>query len=183
INKGARHQQLISSGIEPTGTIEKVRKLQFAVINAGARSGGAADVTLVDEPIPTYTCYRMDRLKWIRLTGEQDTAAIFTTLVSVVILVAVAVWVRKTRKQKQAAAMSPPGPWGLPLLGYLPFLGKKHHIFFRDLSCKYGPVISVRLGAVNVVVLNSYQSIREGFSKKQLLARNSNVVLEQAGVL
>ncbi|KAM7281846.1 cytochrome P450 2J4 [Ixodes scapularis] len=41
---------------------------------------------------------------------------------------------------------------------------------------------SVRLGAVNVVILNSYQSIREGFSKKQLLARTSNIVLEQAGV-
>lgn len=48
--------------------------------------------------------------------------------------------------------------------------------YFRDIFR------SVRLGAVNVVVLNSYQSIREGFSKKQLLARKSNAVLEQAGV-
>ncbi|XP_040070100.1 cytochrome P450 2J4 [Ixodes scapularis] len=124
----------------------------------------------------------MDRLKRIRLTGEQDAGAIFTTLVSALILVAVALWVRNTRKHKRATELSPPGPWGLPLLGYLPFLRRKQHIFFRDLSRKYGPVLSVRLGAVNVVILNSYQSIREGFSKKQLLARTSNIVLEQAGV-
>ncbi|CAN8012798.1 unnamed protein product, partial [Ixodes pacificus] len=125
--------------------------------------GGAADVIVFDERV-TYTCYRMDRLKRIRLTGEQDTAAIFTALVSALILVAVALWVGKTRKHKRATALSPPGPWGLPLLGYLPFLRRKQHVFFRDLSRKYGPVFSVRLGAVNVVILNSYQSIREGFS-------------------
>ncbi|CAN8032896.1 unnamed protein product, partial [Ixodes persulcatus] len=134
----------------------------------------------------TYSClhplYRMDRLRRIGLTEEQDAGAIFTTVASVLILVVVALWVRKTRKHKRATVLSPPGPWGLPLLGYLPFLRRKQHIVFRDLSRKYGPVFSVRLGAVNVAILNSYQSIREGFSKKQLLARTSNIVLEQAGV-
>ncbi|CAN8032898.1 unnamed protein product, partial [Ixodes persulcatus] len=144
--------------------------------------GAAADVTVFDECIPTYTCHSMDRLKRIRLTGEQDTAAIFTALISALSLVAVAHWVRKTQKHKRSTLSSPPGPWGLPLLGYLPFLRRKQHIFFRDLSRKYGPVFSVRLGVVNVVILNSYKSIREGFSKKQLLARASNILLEQAGV-
>lgn len=35
----------------------------------------------------------------------------------------------------------PPGPKGIPLLGYLPFLGTNHHQLFLDLSKIYGPVV------------------------------------------
>lgn len=113
---------------------------------------------------------------------ERDAATLLITLVSTSLLVALAVWVQRNRKHKQAKVPFPPGPWGLPLLGYLPFLRRKQHIIFRDLAYRYGPLFSVRLGAVNVVILNSYESIREAFSKKQLLARTSSIFLKQAGV-
>ncbi|KAG0484886.1 hypothetical protein HPP92_008965 [Vanilla planifolia] len=46
----------------------------------------------------------------------------------------------------------PPGPKGLPLLGYLTQLGPLPHQTFHRLSEKYGPLLHVRLGVVPVVV-------------------------------
>lgn len=60
----------------------------------------------------------------------------------------------------------PPGPMGLPLLGYLPFLGDKPYLKFTELSKKYGPVFSFYLGSRLVVVLNDFSSIREAFVKQ-----------------
>ncbi|CAN7975270.1 unnamed protein product, partial [Ixodes persulcatus] len=97
------------------------------------------------------------------------------------LLVVFAAWVHRSRKHKASRKSFPPGPWGLPLVGYLPFLRRKQHVVFRDLAHKYGPVFSVRLGVVNVVILNSYESVQEAFSKKQLLARTPKLFLTQAG--
>ncbi|XP_054711043.1 uncharacterized protein LOC129220640 [Uloborus diversus] len=65
----------------------------------------------------------------------------------------------------------PPGPIGLPIVGYMPFLTKKPHEKLTQLSKKYGDVYSIRLGSELVVVLNGTKAIREGFSKSELLAR------------
>lgn len=69
----------------------------------------------------------------------------------------------------------PPGPRGLPLLGYLPFLGNNLHVKLRHLSRHYGPVLGFRVGTANIVVLNDFESIKEGLCKKELLARLRNV--------
>ena len=42
----------------------------------------------------------------------------------------------------------PPGPWGLPIVGYLPFLKPLMHIQFYEMSQKYGPIFQIRLGQV-----------------------------------
>ncbi|KAF3341794.1 Ferruginol synthase [Carex littledalei] len=49
----------------------------------------------------------------------------------------------------------PPGPTGLPLLGSLPFLDPSLHTYFADLSKKYGPIFSLRLGSKLTVVISS----------------------------
>ncbi|RWR99986.1 cytochrome P450 2J6-like protein [Dinothrombium tinctorium] len=38
----------------------------------------------------------------------------------------------------------PPGPWGLPIVGYLPFLGKKPFVKMKALAKKYGNVFSLK---------------------------------------
>lgn len=35
----------------------------------------------------------------------------------------------------------PPGPRGLPIVGYLPFLGGATHVAFKKLADHYGPIV------------------------------------------
>ncbi|XP_071962277.1 cytochrome P450 2J4-like [Antedon mediterranea] len=60
----------------------------------------------------------------------------------------------------------PPGPTGLPVVGYLPFLGLKPYKTFTKLVKQYGPIYSVKMGSRIVVVLNGCTVIREAFVKK-----------------
>ncbi|XP_053209396.1 cytochrome P450 2C15-like [Panonychus citri] len=65
----------------------------------------------------------------------------------------------------------PSGPWGLPVVGYLPFTRDDTYVQFGELAVKYGPVFSVKLGSYDVVVLADWKSIREAFSSDHLLSR------------
>uniref|UniRef100_H2ZCZ3 Uncharacterized protein n=1 Tax=Ciona savignyi TaxID=51511 RepID=H2ZCZ3_CIOSA len=60
----------------------------------------------------------------------------------------------------------PSGVRGIPVLGALPFLGEMPHTVLQRWSCeKYGPVMSVRLGPNDAVVLNDYDTITEALVK------------------
>ncbi|XP_077990654.1 cytochrome P450 2C38-like [Glandiceps talaboti] len=61
----------------------------------------------------------------------------------------------------------PPGPTGWPILGSLPFLaGKQMDITLTELGRKYGDVYSIMFGSYLVVVLNSYDVIKEALVKR-----------------
>ncbi|XP_077997840.1 cytochrome P450 2F3-like [Glandiceps talaboti] len=61
----------------------------------------------------------------------------------------------------------PPGPRGLPLLGNLFALANATPFrTLHDMAVKYGDVFTIRLGRQLVVVLNSYDAIREAMVKK-----------------
>ncbi|GIX69326.1 cytochrome P450 2A10 [Caerostris extrusa] len=56
----------------------------------------------------------------------------------------------------------PPGPWGVPVLGYYPFLSATPGNDFMELSKKYGKVFSFRtLGGKLFVVLNESSVLKE----------------------
>ena len=55
----------------------------------------------------------------------------------------------------------PPGPRGLPFVGYLPFLSKTIERDVSKLSQKLGPIISVRIGPTDAVFLNDFNSIQK----------------------
>ena len=55
----------------------------------------------------------------------------------------------------------PPGPIGLPLLGSIPYLQLNAEKTFASWIEKYGPIISVQLGADRTVVLNNIEAIEE----------------------
>jgi hypothetical protein len=57
----------------------------------------------------------------------------------------------------------PPGPRGVPFLGFLPFLDKDFHVTLTSLSQKFGPVYQIFLGNNRVVVLNDAKLVREAF--------------------
>ncbi|GBL95325.1 Cytochrome P450 2J5 [Araneus ventricosus] len=54
-----------------------------------------------------------------------------------------------------------PGPTGLPLVGYLPFLGNEPHKKFWEMREKYGDVIGIDVGRKFLVVLNEYKVMKE----------------------
>lgn len=57
----------------------------------------------------------------------------------------------------------PPGPRGVPILGFLPFLNSEFHITLTKLSDKFGPIYQIYLGRKRVVVLNDSKLVREAF--------------------
>ncbi|KAF8787690.1 cytochrome P450 2C15-like isoform X1 [Argiope bruennichi] len=65
----------------------------------------------------------------------------------------------------------PPGPIGLPVIGYMPFLGKKPNITLRDLSKKYGDIFSFYIGPQLVICVNDYRLAKEILNHPLTLAR------------
>lgn len=64
----------------------------------------------------------------------------------------------------------PPGPYGLPLLGYLLSMPRDHH-GVEALRKKYGNVFGLHLGSRYVVFLCDFNSVKEAFSQDALLNR------------
>lgn len=75
---------------------------------------------------------------------------------------------RKNRKARRL----PPGPWQLPLLGYLPWIdAEKPHETLTKLSRVHGPVCGFRMGSVYTVLLSDPQLIRQSFAKDSITNR------------
>ncbi|GIX83791.1 cytochrome P450 2J2 [Caerostris darwini] len=72
---------------------------------------------------------------------------------------------------KRVRSNFPPGPTGLPLLGYLPFLTENLHLDLIELGKKYGDVFSVSLGTNTIVILHGTDAIKEAFNKQEFLGR------------
>ena len=85
------------------------------------------------------------------------------------VALAIAAAIRALSNQNQRL---PPGPVGIPILGYLPFL----NVFnlgqsFSDLGKKFGDIFSLRVGTELAIVLNSYDAIKKAFSNAKLIDR------------
>ncbi|KAG0583247.1 hypothetical protein KC19_3G120800 [Ceratodon purpureus] len=55
----------------------------------------------------------------------------------------------------------PPGPSGVPILGYLPFLGENPHRQMAKLAKKYGPLVHIQLGSFPGLVVTSPRLAKE----------------------
>ncbi len=77
-------------------------------------------------------------------------------LVFVLTLILVRFWQRHVSDRPRP---QPPGPWGLPVLGHLPFLGKNSPETLHAMSEKYGSVFALRMGSRPTVVVSGYDVI------------------------
>jgi 26-hydroxylase len=68
----------------------------------------------------------------------------------------------------------PPGPYGYPIVGYLPRIKRDFHEELTALSVKYGSVFSVKLGSELIVVLSDHKIIREAFRREEFACRPDN---------
>ena len=71
-----------------------------------------------------------------------------------------------SRARGHPTRKEPPGPWGLPLLGYLPFVGRKMHLKLTDLAKRYGDVYQIRLGSRKIIVVNGQRAIKNALVGK-----------------
>lgn len=66
----------------------------------------------------------------------------------------------------------PPGPWGLPVVGYLPFVDREHpHLTLTKLAKQFGPIYGIGMGSIYAVVLSDHKLIREAFAKDTFSGR------------
>ncbi|KAG8384440.1 hypothetical protein BUALT_Bualt04G0118100 [Buddleja alternifolia] len=63
----------------------------------------------------------------------------------------------------------PPGPTPLPIIGSLHLLGDQPHQSLAQLAKKYGPLICIRLGFINTVVISSAAMAKEVLQKQDLV--------------
>ncbi|CAL1375634.1 unnamed protein product [Linum trigynum] len=93
-------------------------------------------------------------------TAKGDISAYYFLVTAIPLLLSTGLLLsRFLRRQKQAPL--PPGPTGLPLVGYLPFLGTHLHREFTALAATYGPIYSLRLGRKLCMVVSSSSLVKE----------------------
>ena len=82
-----------------------------------------------------------------------------------VVVLVVSTWVL-WKCLKGSKRSEPPGPWCLPIVGYLPFIDrKKPNLTFLELAKKYGDVFQLQLGSTKMVVVNGQRAIRKLYNK------------------
>lgn len=96
--------------------------------------------------------------------NEDSTRKVLLVFTAVLILV-------KTLQSWLECRSLPPGPWGVPVFGSLLKIKGDLHLFYRDLTHKYGSLISTRLGSQLIVVLSDYKTIRDAFRREEFTGR------------
>ncbi|KAL3820914.1 hypothetical protein ACJIZ3_006819 [Penstemon smallii] len=77
---------------------------------------------------------------------------------------------------KKSKVVLPPGPRGLPILGYLPFIKSSLHVQIDEFARKYGPIFKFWLGSKLVVVINSPSLIKEVVRDKDAIFANHDAM-------
>lgn len=124
------------------------------------------------------TAYLVTRLIggiWHCAAETQNMMIVFTSALLSVMLVQ---WTFNFVRQVQSL---PPGPWGIPILGYLTFMGNEKHTKFMELAKKFGSVYSTKLGFQLTVVLSDHNMIREAFQRKEFTGRPDTPFLKTLG--
>ncbi|EOA14850.1 hypothetical protein CARUB_v10028165mg [Capsella rubella] len=69
----------------------------------------------------------------------------------------------------------PPGPWGLPIIGNLPFLQPELHTYFQGLAKQHGPIFKLWLGAKLTIVVSSPEVAQEILRTNDTIFANRDI--------
>ncbi|KAK4486410.1 hypothetical protein RD792_009084 [Penstemon davidsonii] len=83
----------------------------------------------------------------------------YIAALSILVIVISMFWY--TKKPTSKSPPLPPGPRGLPIVGYLPFLNQNLLVQFTGLAHKYGPIYKIQLGTKLWVVIGSPSLTKE----------------------
>ncbi|GMI95589.1 cytochrome P450, family 706, subfamily A, polypeptide 6 [Hibiscus trionum] len=78
------------------------------------------------------------------------------------------------KKLRSAKVKLPPGPYGVPLVGYLPFLGRNIHQTFMELANIYGPIYKLSIGQKLFVLISSPALAKEVVRDQDITFANRN---------
>ncbi len=97
---------------------------------------------------------------------EINSAATLTLVSLLTLPILLALLTRKSSSKKRR----PPGPWNLPLVGGLLHLLRSHpQVALRELASKYGPVMFLRMGQIDTVVVSSPAAAQEVLRDKDVM--------------
>ncbi|KAL3739394.1 hypothetical protein ACJRO7_020761 [Eucalyptus globulus] len=78
-------------------------------------------------------------------------------------------WRRLIHKPGSGGNPLPPGPCPLPIIGKILELSDKPHQALAKLSKLYGPVMTIKLGAITTIVISSPEAAKEALQKNDQL--------------
>ncbi|KAL5551077.1 hypothetical protein UlMin_001253 [Ulmus minor] len=108
---------------------------------------------------------------WLNISninGNQLVAGAFFTVVFAVL------WLRLSTK---ISSQLPPGPRGLPLIGYIPFLTSDLHLEFFKLATLYGPIYKLWFANQLTIVINSPSLIKEVVRDQDIIFANRDTTV------
>ncbi|KAI3689633.1 hypothetical protein L2E82_47597 [Cichorium intybus] len=98
-------------------------------------------------------------LWWWEVDNQRD--ELVRTVLTISVPTLLLLWYKWTLSYSRNNSIPlPPGPYGLPIVGYLPFLSSNLHERFTEMANRYGPIFSVRLGRKLHVVVNSTELVK-----------------------
>ncbi|KAK6158029.1 hypothetical protein DH2020_005343 [Rehmannia glutinosa] len=80
-------------------------------------------------------------------------------------------------KSNRKTPLLAPGPRGLPIVGYLPFLRKDLHHQFTELSHRHGPIFKLWLGNKLWIVISSPSLIKEVLRDQDAIFANRDITV------
>ncbi|XP_040988694.1 flavonoid 3'-monooxygenase CYP75B137-like isoform X2 [Juglans microcarpa x Juglans regia] len=114
---------------------------------------------------------------WRSYAGDESFSS---STLSVLISTFAVLWLLWAIKKQRKAAVPPlpPGPRGLPIVGYLPFVGTELHTKFEQLYGIYGPIYKVWLANKLCVVISSPSLVKEVVRDQDVIFsnRDTNIV-------
>lgn len=98
----------------------------------------------------------------------RDAAMSLEYVLPVLLILAVSLLLKFVGSRRRLA----PGPWGIPVLGFLPWVNPDApHETFAALVRKHGPVCGLKLGSLYTVLLGDAHLVRQALAKDELSGR------------